>query len=132
MKNLLLIMSARMFPLLVLVFFVRGTYAESNRPHVVYILADDLGYGDLGCYGVRDIRTPQLDCLAREGVRLTNYYQCRSRLHAYAGRVSDRALPAAGRDGMGQFPDWHSGAAEFRDVSREDARRQRIFDSDFR
>jgi len=74
MKNLLLIMSARMFPFLILVFFVRDAYAESNKPHVVYILADDLGYGDLGCYGVRDIRTPQLDHLAREGVRLTNYY----------------------------------------------------------
>ncbi|MHB8902107.1 MAG: sulfatase-like hydrolase/transferase [Thermoguttaceae bacterium] len=43
-------------------------------PNVVFILADDLGYGDLGCYGRTDIRTPVLDGLAREGVRFTQYY----------------------------------------------------------
>ena len=44
------------------------------RPHIVFILADDLGYGDLGCYGCDDIRTPHLDRLADEGVRLTDCY----------------------------------------------------------
>jgi arylsulfatase A-like enzyme len=43
-------------------------------PHLVFILADDLGYGDLGCYGCPDIRTPHLDRLAREGTRLTDGY----------------------------------------------------------
>ena len=59
---------------LVLVLFTFDAHAESSRPNVVFILADDLGYGDLGSYGARDIRTPHLDRLAREGVRLTNYY----------------------------------------------------------
>jgi arylsulfatase A-like enzyme len=44
------------------------------RPNVVLILLDDLGYGDLGCFGARDVRTPHIDRLAREGVRLTDGY----------------------------------------------------------
>jgi len=45
------------------------------RPNLVFLLADDLGYGDLGSYGAKDIRTPALDRLAREGVRFTNFYK---------------------------------------------------------
>jgi arylsulfatase len=41
---------------------------------VVYVLADDLGYGELGCYGQERIRTPHLDRLAREGIRFTQHY----------------------------------------------------------
>jgi len=48
--------------------------AASRRPNIVLILADDLGYGDLSCYGREDIRTPVLDRLASEGVRFTNSY----------------------------------------------------------
>jgi arylsulfatase A-like enzyme len=48
--------------------------APDDRPNVVFILADDLGYGDLGCYGAPDIRTPHLDKLAEQGVRLTDAY----------------------------------------------------------
>jgi arylsulfatase A-like enzyme len=47
---------------------------KSARPNVVLIVADDLGYGDLGCQGSRTIRTPHLDGLARQGVRLTDAY----------------------------------------------------------
>jgi arylsulfatase A len=45
-----------------------------ERPNLIFILADDLGYGDLGCFGATDINTPRLDCLAREGVLLTDCY----------------------------------------------------------
>lgn len=45
-----------------------------SRPNVVIIYADDLGWGDLGCYGSDEIRTPHLDDLARRGVRLTQWY----------------------------------------------------------
>ena len=45
-----------------------------TRPNIVVLLADDLGYGDLGCYGRDDIRTPNIDGLARDGVRFTNHY----------------------------------------------------------
>jgi N-acetylgalactosamine-6-sulfatase len=46
----------------------------SPRPNIVFLLADDLGHGDLGCYGCKDIRTPVLDQLAARGVRFTSFY----------------------------------------------------------
>jgi len=46
----------------------------AERPNFVYVLADDLGYGDIGCFGRQDIRTPRLDELAKRGVRLTAHY----------------------------------------------------------
>jgi len=45
-----------------------------ERPNIVFILADDLGYGDLGCYGQQTIRTPNLDRMAAEGMIFTNHY----------------------------------------------------------
>jgi arylsulfatase A len=48
--------------------------AADPKPNVLYILADDLGYGDLGCYGQTKIRTPHIDRLAAEGVRFTRAY----------------------------------------------------------
>ncbi len=45
-----------------------------DRPNIVFILADDLGYGELGCYGQKIIKTPRIDELAREGVRFTDFY----------------------------------------------------------
>jgi arylsulfatase A-like enzyme len=45
-----------------------------RRPNIILILADDLGYGDLGCYGQKEIQTPNLDKLAAEGTRFTAFY----------------------------------------------------------
>jgi arylsulfatase A-like enzyme len=45
-----------------------------TRPNVVLIMSDDMGYGDLGSYGATDIETPNIDSLARDGVRLTDFY----------------------------------------------------------
>ena len=60
-----------------LTFFATGgaaPAADAPRPNVVFILADDLGYGDVGCYGQQKIRTPHIDRLAAEGVRFTQFY----------------------------------------------------------
>ncbi len=46
----------------------------ARKPNIVLIMMDDLGYGDLGSFGAPDARTPNIDRLAREGVRLTDSY----------------------------------------------------------
>jgi len=48
--------------------------ADSSRPYIVFILADDLGYADLGCYGAAKIKTPHLDRLAGQGALFTSFY----------------------------------------------------------
>lgn len=48
--------------------------AQTTRPNVVFILADDLGYGDIGCYGQQLIQTPRIDSLSRTGMRFTDFY----------------------------------------------------------
>jgi arylsulfatase A-like enzyme len=47
---------------------------DSRRPNIVLIITDDVGYGDLGSYGAPDVKTPNIDRLARDGVRLTDFY----------------------------------------------------------
>jgi arylsulfatase A-like enzyme len=51
-----------------------GRAPGAGRPNILFILADDLGYGDLGCYGQKRVRTPNVDRLAREGMRFTQAY----------------------------------------------------------
>ena len=65
-----------------------------QKPNVVLIMTDDVGYGDIGCYGARDIRTPNIDRLAQQGVRLTDFYaspQCTpTRAALISGRYPHR------------------------------------------
>jgi arylsulfatase A-like enzyme len=49
-------------------------WSADALPNIVVILADDMGYGDLGCYGARDYPTPNLDRMAKQGVRFTDFY----------------------------------------------------------
>jgi arylsulfatase A-like enzyme len=65
-----------LLPRLCLLFvLVAGfAFAADSRPNIILILADDLGYGDLGCYGQKKIPTPHLDRLAADGVRFTQFY----------------------------------------------------------
>lgn len=63
------------FPAIVLCLLLASTAAaQAPRPNIVFILADDLGWGDLGSYGARDIVTPSIDRLATDGVRFTDFY----------------------------------------------------------
>jgi uncharacterized sulfatase len=48
--------------------------SPARKPNIIFILADDLGYGDLGCYGQELIKTPCLDRMAKEGMRFTDFY----------------------------------------------------------
>src|SRR5437867_10978270 len=57
------------------VCLVPNTLAQApKKPNIIFILADDLGYGDLGCYGQKRIKTPNIDRLAAEGMRFTQCY----------------------------------------------------------
>jgi arylsulfatase A-like enzyme len=55
-----------------------GGAASPARPNIVFILADDIGYGDVGCYGATRVRTPHVDRIAREGVRFTDAHAAAS------------------------------------------------------
>jgi arylsulfatase A len=69
---------ARVFVLpAVLVLGLLGTYSHASsarRPNILIIMTDDLGYGDVGCYGATAVATPAIDRLAREGLRFTSGY----------------------------------------------------------
>ena len=60
--------------LLVLNMGQHACASEKDIPNIVFILVDDMGYGDLGCMGCQDIATPNIDRLANEGVRFTDFY----------------------------------------------------------
>src|SRR4029453_10006728 len=53
---------------------LHAAQAEPPRPNIVFILIDDFGYADCGPYGAKDIRTPHIDRLVREGVKFTDFY----------------------------------------------------------
>lgn len=62
---------------LCLLFFMSSAImlkAQQQPPNIIFILADDLGYGDMGSYGQLKIPTPNIDALAREGVTMTDFY----------------------------------------------------------
>ena len=87
--------------------------SEPRRPSIVLVIADDLGYGDLGCYGCPDIRTPVIDKLASQGVRFTSFYangpECTpTRAALMTGRYQQRVGGlecAIGTGNMGRYDD---------------------------
>lgn len=73
-----------------------GNAAEVTRPNIVVIMTDDQGSHDLGCYGAKDLRTPEIDALAAAGARFTNWYSnapvcAPSRAALMTGRYPARA-----------------------------------------
>ena len=72
-----------------------GARAEARKPNIVIIFCDDLGYGDLGCFGHPTIKTPNLDRMAAEGMKLTQFYSASpvctpSRVALMTGRLPIR------------------------------------------
>jgi arylsulfatase A len=59
---------------LLLSLFATSLSSFAAKPNIIYILADDLGYGDLGCYGGKIIQTPRIDRMRAEGLKLTQHY----------------------------------------------------------
>ena len=64
----------RLFAVAAICSLVPVVSAAESKPNIVFILADDLGYGELGCYGQEKIRTPCIDRLAAGGMRFTQHY----------------------------------------------------------
>jgi len=84
-----------------------GLSATPRRPNIVFILADDLGWGDLSAYGQPNFRTPNLDRLAKQGVRFTNAYSGQTvctptRVSFYTGRYPAR-LPIGLKEPLGSL-----------------------------
>ena len=65
---------ARLHAWITAAFLAIATTTAPAKPNILVILVDDLGYGDLGCYGQKKIKTPRLDQMAEEGVRFTSHY----------------------------------------------------------
>ena len=57
-----------------LLSFIASFYCEAKKPNIIFVLADDLGWAELGCYGNSFNETPHLDQMAKEGLRFTNAY----------------------------------------------------------
>lgn len=65
---------SRVLLALVLGMLIGSPVLAGDTPNLIWVMADDLGYGDLGCYGQQVVATPQLDQMAREGLRFTHFY----------------------------------------------------------
>ena len=100
--------------LLLIAFPLAGRAAlTQEQPNIVFILADDMGYGDLGCYGHPVAKTPNIDRLAREGVRFTQHYsngpECTpTRTALLTGRYQQRTRGlecAIGTGNVGRYDD---------------------------
>jgi arylsulfatase A len=88
--------------------------AESRPPNLVFILADDLGYGELGCYGQGKIRTPHIDRLAAEGMRFTQAYTgapvcAPARCNLLTGKHGGRAEIRGNRQASVRLPEFKEG-----------------------
>ena len=102
------------------------TPREFEQPNIILIMADDLGYGDIGCYGNTEIKTPNLDKLASEGLRFTDFHSngavcsptraasrtsSRPTISSDAGRTASSRSPALARHcgTRAAWPGWTGG-----------------------
>jgi len=99
--------------LAILMFVLLASTLPAAQPNIVFILADDMGYGDLGCYGHPTAKTPVIDQLARDGVRFSQHYangpECSPTRTAFlTGRYQQRAGGlecAIGTGNVGRYDD---------------------------
>jgi len=87
-----------------------GLFAADNKPNIIIFFVDDMGYGDLGCFGNPNIRTPNIDKLATKGMKCTSFYVAGpvctpSRAGLMSGRYPIHTLPGnLGPSSEGGFP----------------------------
>lgn len=74
--------------------FLEG--ADKSKPNIVFIMADDLGYTDVSCFGSRYYETPNIERLATQGMRLTNYHHCQNCAPTRAALMSGQTGPRTG------------------------------------
>ena len=86
-----------------------GALLHAERPNIIVILADDIGYGDLGCYGSKVIATPRLDRMAQEGVRFTDFYVASAFCSPSRAALLTGRLPARCGVPYVLFPSEHTG-----------------------
>jgi len=94
--------------------FCAGVLSASEKPNVVFILADDLGYGELGCYGQKKIPTPHIDDLAAAGTRFTRHYSgapvcAPARCILMTGKHGGHAEIRGNRQAKLSFPEFKQG-----------------------
>ena len=94
--------------------FTQIAFSKERPPNIVYILADDLGYGEVGCYGQTRIRTPNIDQLAKDGMRFTQHYSgspvcASSRCVLLTGKHTGHSYIRANSENGGWGPDQPEG-----------------------
>ena len=91
--------------------FLSAASPAAAKPNIIYIMVDDLGYGDLGCYGQKRIKTPNIDKLAKQGMKFSQFYAgstvcAPSRCVLMTGLHTGHALIRGNKEikPMGQWP----------------------------
>jgi arylsulfatase A-like enzyme len=85
-----------LFTLVTLLHFSLPRSAAADRPNIIFIMADDLGYTDVGCYGSGFYETPHIDHLASQGLRLLNHHHCQNCAPTRAALMSGQYAPRTG------------------------------------
>jgi arylsulfatase A-like enzyme len=87
---------------------LRGAETPSKQPNIVFIMADDLGYTDVACFGSKYYETPHIDRLATQGMKLVNHHHCQNCAPTRAALMSGQYAPRTGVYTVGSIDrfDW--------------------------
>src|SRR5450759_2585587 len=122
-------MNVKLIFLFLSTIFICSAFAQtkSKKPNIIFILADDLGYGDIGCYGQQKIATPNIDRLAKMGVKFTDFYsgstvcapaRCSFMTGLHTGHATIRGNVTIKPEGQFPLPDSVTTIAVKLDVSK--------------